>query len=148
MQNASMTPRGPAGSPAAARARWADRLGLGAGVACALHCLATAWILTSFPAFWLQLRFNPPAWAWVLHAEPWLARFSLLLVVLALLLAGRRLRAPGARMALVAGAVSVALGLWFPPLAHSVWSIPAVSGGALLIALGHFLHLRGWRRSC
>lgn len=141
-----MTASIPPGSPATSPLRWTDRLGLGVGIVCALHCLGTAWILISFPAFWLQLRFNPPSWAWVFYAEPWIARTSLLLAGLALVLAWRNFRAPWARVLLLLGALLVSLGLWYLPLARSFWSIPAVSGGALLIALGHYLHLRGWHR--
>ena len=126
--------------------RWADRLGLGLAVLCALHCLATAIVLISFPALWLKLRYQAPQYLWLFEAERWIASASLAVAALALLLALRKLRAPAARSLLLLGAGSVSVGLWWPPLAHSLWSVPAVSGGALLIALGHYLQLRGWRR--
>lgn len=125
---------------------WADRIGLGLAVLCALHCLGTAIVLLSFPALWLKLRYQAPQYLWVFEAERWIASLSLLLAGLALLLALRRLRSPWARSLLLIGAGSVSMGLWWSPLAHSLWSVPAVSGGALLIALGHYLQLRGWRR--
>lgn len=125
---------------------WVDRLGLGLATLCALHCLGTALVLISFPALWLKLRYQAPQYLWVFEAERWVAAASLALAGLALLLALRRFRARGARFLLLAGAAAVAAGLWWPALAHSLWSVPAVSGGALLIALGHYLQLRGWRR--
>jgi hypothetical protein len=125
---------------------WVDRLGLGLATLCALHCLATALVLISFPALWLKLRYQAPQYLWVFEAERWIAAASLVLAGLALLLALRRFRARSARLLLLAGAAAVSAGLWWPPLAHSLWSVPAVSGGALLIALGHYLQLRGWRR--
>lgn len=126
--------------------RWIDRLGLGLATLCALHCLATALVLISFPALWLKLRYQAPQYLWLFEAERWIAGLSLAIAALALLLALRRLRAPGARSLLLLGAGGVSAGLWWPALAHSLWSVPAVSGGALLIALGHYLQLRGWRR--
>jgi hypothetical protein len=138
-----MTTASTAGSPAAV---WTDRLGLSLALLCALHCIATAVVLLSFPALWLQLRYAAPDYAWLLYAERWIAGASLSLAALALLLAWRRLRSNLARAALLTGAAGVVAGLWWPALAHSFWSIPAVSGGALLIAFGHFVHLRGWRR--
>jgi hypothetical protein len=126
--------------------RWIDRLGLGLAVLCALHCLATAAVLIGFPALWLKLRYQVPQYLWLFEAERWIAGLSLGIAALALLLAFRRLEAPGARSLLLVGAGGVSAGLWWSPLAHSLWSVPAVSGGALLIALGHYLQLRGWRR--
>ena len=126
--------------------RWLDRFGLGLSVLCALHCLVTAAVLVGFPALWLKLRYQAPQYLWLFEAERWIAGLSLAIAALALLLALRRLRAPGARSLLLLGAGGVSAGLWWPALAHSLWSVPAVSGGALLIALGHYLQLRGWRR--
>ncbi len=130
------------GSPRA----WVDRFGLGVAVLCALHCLATAAVLIGFPALWLKLRYQAPQYLWLFEAERWIAGLSLGIAALALLLALRKLRAPGARSLLLLGAGGVSAGLWWTPLAESLWSVPAVSGGALLIALGHYLQLRGWRR--
>ncbi len=126
--------------------RWADRLGLGLALTCAVHCLGTAIVLISYPALWLKLRYQAPQYLWVFEAERWVASVSLGLAALAFLLALRKLQAPWARSLLVLGAGAVSMGLWYSPLAHSLWSVPAVSGGALLIALGHYLQLRGWRR--
>lgn len=126
--------------------RWIDRLGLGLAMLCALHCLATAAVLIGFPALWLKLRYQVPQYLWLFEAERWIAGFSLGIAALALLLAFRRLEAPTARSLLLVGAGGVSAGLWWSPLAHSLWSVAAVSGGALLIALGHYLQLRGWRR--
>jgi hypothetical protein len=128
------------------RRAWIDRFGLGLALLCALHCLGTAMVLLSFPAVWLKLRYQAPEYLWVFEAERSIATLSLLLAGLALVLAFRRLRRPWARSLLLVGAGCVSVGLWYAPLAHSLWSVPAVSGGALLIALGHYLQLRGWGR--
>lgn len=137
-----MTTSAGRGSPRA----WIDRLGVSLALLCALQCLGTAIVLISFPALWLKLRYQAPEYLWLFEAERWIAGTSLVVAGLALLLAFRRLHAFWARVLLLAGAVSVGVGLWWPPLAHSLWSVPAVSGGALLIAAGHGLQLRGWRR--
>lgn len=128
------------------RRAWIDRFGFGLALLCSLHCLATAAVLISFPALWLKLRYQAPQYLWVFEAERWIAGVSLLLAGSALVLAFRRLNGPWARSALLLGAGAVSAGLWWSPLAHSLWSVPAVSGGALLMALGHYLQLRGWRR--
>jgi hypothetical protein len=128
--------------------RWADRAGAALSLGCAVHCAGTAMALIAWPALWLQLRYRHPEWLWLFSIEDWLAYGSI--VCGALVIALRRHHRGRLRWSeplLLAGICGLLLGLLWPELRRSFWSVPVVSGSALLLLAGHLLDLRAPRRT-